>query len=74
MFNFDNITKEDRKEHNSNWPDILDNPYRILIAGSSRSGTTNALFNLISHEPDIDEIYLIAKEPFTIWSKISVVN
>ena len=45
MFNFDNITKEDRKEHNSNWPDILDNPYRILIAGGSRSGTTNALFN-----------------------------
>ena len=56
MFNFDNITKEDRKEHNSSWPDILDNPYRILTAGSSRSGTTNALFNLISHEPDIDEI------------------
>ena len=66
MFNFDNITKEDRKEHNSNWPDILENPYGILIAGGSRSGTKNALFNLISHEPDIDKIYLIAKEPFTI--------
>ena len=66
MFNFDNITKEDRKEHNSNQPDILQNPYGILIAGGFRSGTKNALFNLISHEPDIDEIYLIAKEPFTI--------
>ena len=23
MFNFDYITKEDIKEHNSNWPEIL---------------------------------------------------
>ena len=29
MFNFDYITKEDIKEHNSNWPEIPDHPYRI---------------------------------------------
>ena len=31
MFNLDYITKEDIKEHNQNWPEIPDNPYRILI-------------------------------------------
>ena len=29
MFNFDYITKEDIKEHNSNCPEIPDHPYRI---------------------------------------------
>ena len=31
MFNFDYITKEDKKEHNPHWPEIPDDPYRILI-------------------------------------------
>ena len=31
MFNFCYITKEDIKEHNPNWPEIPDHPYRILI-------------------------------------------
>ena len=31
MINFDYITKEDIKEHNANWPEISDHPYRILI-------------------------------------------
>ena len=38
MFNFDYITKEDIKEHNTNWPEILDRPYRIFIIGGSGSG------------------------------------
>ena len=58
MFNFDYITKEDIKEYNSN----SDHPYRILITGGSRSGKTNALLNLINHGPDIDKIYLYAKD------------
>ena len=42
--------------HNPNWPDSLDQPYRILIIGGSGSGKTNALSNLIKHQqPDIDK-------------------
>ena len=55
MFNFDYITKEDIKEHNSNWPEIPDHPYRLLIIGGSGSRKTNALLNLINHEPDTDK-------------------
>ena len=38
--------------------------YRILIAGSSVSGKTNALLNLINNQPDIDKIYLYAEDPY----------
>ena len=46
------------------WPYIPDHPYRILIVGGSRSGKTNALLNLINNQPDIDKIYLYAKDPY----------
>ena len=49
MFNFDYITKENIKEHNPNWPQIPEHPYRILIVGASGSGKTNALLDLISY-------------------------
>ena len=58
MFKFGYITKENIKEHDPNWPEVPDHPYRILIAGGLGSGRTNELLNLINHEPDIDEIYL----------------
>ena len=61
MINFD-VTKENIKEHNSNWPQILDHPYRILIIGGSGSGKTNSLFNLINHQPDIDKTYSYIKD------------
>ena len=64
MFNFDYIIKEDRNEHNPNWPDIPEHPYRILIAGGYGSGKTNALLNLVNIEPDIDKIYLYATDPY----------
>ena len=35
-----------------------------MIAESSGSGITNALLNLINQEPDIDRIYLYAKDPY----------
>ena len=64
MINFDNDTNENKTEHNSNWPYIPDHPYRILIVGGSGSGKTNALLNLINNQPDIDKIYLYAKDPY----------
>ena len=36
----------------------------MLINGGSGSGEINALLNLISHQPDIDKIYLYAKDSF----------
>ena len=62
MFNFDYMTKEDIKEHNANWAEISDHPYRILIVGGSGSEKTNALLNPINQEPDLDKIYLHAKD------------
>ena len=60
MITFNDITKE----HNPNWSQIPDHPYRILIIGGSGSGKTNSLFNLINQQPDIDKIYLYAKDPY----------
>ena len=57
-------TNENKRKHNSNWPYISDHPYRILIIGGSGSGKTNALLNLINNQPDIDKIYLYAKDPY----------
>ena len=50
--------------HNLKWLYIPDHPYRILIIGDSGSGKTNALLNLINNQPDIDKIYLYAKDPY----------
>ena len=62
MINFDDYPNENKTEYNLKWPYILDHPYRILIIGSSGSGKTNALLNLINNQPDIDKIYLYAKD------------
>ena len=63
MINFDDYVNENKTEHNKNWPYIPDHPYRILIIGGSGSGKTNLLLNLIENQPDIDKIYLYAKDP-----------
>ena len=62
--NFDDVTKENMKEHNPNWAQIPDHPYRILITVGSGSGKTNSLFHLINQQPDIDKIYLYANDPY----------
>ena len=36
----------------------------ILIIGGSQSRKTNSLFNLINQQPNIDKIYLYAKDPY----------
>ena len=64
MINFDEYTNENKKKHSPNWPYIPDHPYRILIIGGSGSGKTNALLNLIEDQPEIDKIYLYAKDPY----------
>ena len=64
MINFDDYVNENKTQHNLKWPYIPDHPYRILIIGGSGSGKTNALLNLTNNQPDIDEIYLYAKDPY----------
>ena len=64
MINSDDYTNQNKVEHNSKWPYIPGHPYRILIVGSSGSGKTNALLNLINNRLDIDKIYLYAKDPY----------
>ena len=64
MINFDEYTNENRINHNPNWSYIPDHSHRILIIGGSGSGKTNALLNLINNQPDIDKIYLYAKDPY----------
>ena len=62
MINFGEYVNENKTVHNKNWPYIPDQPYRILIIRGSGSGKTNALLNLIENQPDIDKIYLYAKD------------
>ena len=50
--------------HNTYWPYIPDNSYRILIIGCSGSGKNNVLLNLIKHQgSDIERNYLYDKVP-----------
>ena len=49
MINFDDIVNENKIKHNKNWLYIPDHPYRILIIGSSGSGKTNVLLNVIEN-------------------------
>ena len=37
MINFDDVTNENIKENNPNWPQLPDCPYRVLIIGGSGS-------------------------------------
>ena len=64
MINFDEYANENIMEHNSKWRYIPNNPYRMLIISGSGSRKTNPLLNLINNQPDIDKIYLYAKDPY----------
>ena len=39
-------------------------PIQNINIGGFESGKTNVLLNLINNQPDIDEIYLYAKDPY----------
>ena len=41
MINFNDITKENTREHNTSWSLVPDHPYRILIIGGLGSGKKN---------------------------------
>ena len=63
MINFDDVTKESKKEHNPNWPQIPDHPYIILIVPE-----------FIECSNDIDDIYKNVEEyNSTEKHKISIV-
>ena len=62
MTNFVHVIKEEPKEHDPNWSQIPDS--WMLIIGGCRSGRKSSLFNLINKQPDIDRIYLYAKDPY----------
>ena len=54
MISFDEVKGKNIQQQNLRWTQIPDNRYRISIVGRSVSGKTNALLNLINHQPDID--------------------
>ena len=64
MINFVDYTNENKTGDNLKWPYIPDHSYRILTREGSGLGKTNALLNLINKQPDIDNIYLYAKDPY----------
>ena len=64
MINFDDYINENKTEHNKNWPYTANHPYGSLIIGGSGSGKTNVLLNIIENQPNIDKIYLYAKDPY----------
>ena len=64
MINFDDYANESKAQRNLKWLYIPDHPCRMLIIGGSGSGKTNGLLNLISNQPDLQEICLYAKDPY----------
>ena len=74
MINLHDVTKENIKEHNPNWARIPDHTYRILLNGDHLSGKTNSLFNSISYEPDIDQIYLHPKDLYKSKYQFSIMK
>ena len=63
MINFHDYVNKNKTRHNKNRSYIPDHPYKILIIGGLGYGKTHLLLNLIENQPDIDRIYLYAKDP-----------
>ena len=61
MINFVYITKENIKMHNPNRSKIPDHSWISLDVQDLEK--QNDVPNLINHQPEIDEIYLYAKDP-----------
>ena len=54
MVNFDDYAVENKTEHNLKWGQ----------QGVQDLGKTDALLNSINNQPDIDKMYLYAKDPY----------
>ena len=52
------------KEHNLTWPQIPDDPQKILTIEGSGSEKTYLLFHLIIQQPVVDKIYLYVKDQY----------
>ena len=74
IINFEDVTREKRQEHNARWKQIPDHPNRILVAGGSGSGKTNALLSLINYQPDIDKIFLYLKDQYELKYRLPTAN
>ena len=46
----------------------------MLIIGGSGSGKTNALLNLVNHQPDMDKIYLYVKDLYEATYNLYLIN
>ena len=64
MINFDCVAKEKIKKQKTNWLQIPDHPYRILIIGSPGLVKTNSLLTLINNKLYVDKIFSYAEDPF----------
>lgn len=62
-YNFHDVTEENRREHNPEWSNISDDSYRVIMIDGSGSGKLNLFLNLISHQSNLDKIYLNVKDP-----------
>ena len=65
MINLDSIINEDNKERNEKWLFVPNHAHRISIIGSSGSGKTNTLLDLINEQDKrdvIDKIYFHARD------------
>ena len=54
MINYDDVTKENMNEHNPDWPQVSNHPYKIIIIiiPVPRSGKTDAFLNSIKKQND----------------------
>ena len=72
MISFPDYFNENETKHNKNWTNIPDHSYRILILGGRGFGKANVSLNLIENQPDIDKIYLHAKDPYEAIDSINI--
>ena len=64
MIKYDDAKKENIKEHDTSWTQILNHPYKILIFGGSGSRKTNSLFKLINKQLNIEKVSLYTTDTY----------